>query len=154
MFTLTAASSAPSRFDSDQTALRFAAKWPEHPIRTYDPEALRILGEQVQARDRVELVPRLRRAIRVSLATGISSRNEVAQILLMHRRTLSRRLRAQGTTFQRVLDEVRFALLDATNISLTDIGASLGYAEASAFTDAFSRWSGMTPAQQRKAKRA
>jgi AraC-like DNA-binding protein len=145
---------APCRFDSDQTALRFAANWLEHPIPGHDPEALRSLGEKVLARDRVELVPRLQRAIRVSLGTGISSRNEVAQILSMHRRTLSRRLRKQGTTFQRVLDEVRFAvscqLLDATNISITEIGTSLGYAEASAFTHAFRRWSGMTPAQRRR----
>lgn len=145
---------APCRFDSDQTALRFAAKWLEHPIPSHNPVALRTLGDQLQARARVELVPRLQRAIRVSLATGISSRNEVAEMLLMHRRTLSRRLRAQGTTFQRVLDEVRFAvscqLLDATHISITEIGGSLGYAEASAFTHAFRRWSGMTPAQRRK----
>jgi AraC-like DNA-binding protein len=147
---------APCRFDADQTALRFAANWLEHPLSSHDPEARRALGKQIQARDRIELVPRLRRALRALVVDGTSSRNEVAQILSMHRRTLSRRLRAQGTTFQRVLDEVRFAvscqLLDATHISITEIGASLGYAEASAFTHAFRRWSGMTPAQRRRAK--
>ncbi len=148
---------APRRFDSDQTALRFTADSLEHPIPAGDPEAFRTLREGVQARDRIELVPRLQRALRELLVAGMSSRNEVVQILSMHRRTLNRRLRAQGTTFQTVLDEIRFTvacqLLDASNVSIGEIGASLGYAEASAFNHAFRRWSGMTPAQRRKSKR-
>src|SRR5260370_34543117 len=123
---------APRRFDSDQTALRFTADWLEHPIPAGDPEAFRTLREGVQARDRIELVPRLQRALRELLVAGMSSRNEVVQILSMHRRTLNRRLRAQGTTFQTVLDEIRFTvacqLLDASNVSIGEICASLGYA--------------------------
>jgi AraC-like DNA-binding protein len=55
----------------------------------------------------------------------------------MQRRTLNRRLKTQGTTFQEIPDEVRFAaacqLLDTTGISLTDIAGSLGYADFAAF---------------------
>jgi AraC-like DNA-binding protein len=148
---------APCQFDLDRTALRFAASWLEYSIPGADPEAQRRLGEQVQAWDAIELVPRLRRALRRLLVAGTISRSEVAQVLSMHRRTLNRRLRAQGTTFQRVLDEIRFTaacqLLDAADTSITEIGYSLGYAEASAFTHAFRRWSGTTPAQRRKSKR-
>jgi len=148
---------APCRFDLDRTALRFAASWLDYSMSGADPEVRRKLGERVQAWDATELLPRLRRALRTLLVAGTISRSEVAQVLSTHRRTLNRRLRAQGTTFQRVLDEVRFAtacqLLDAAHISITEIGASLGYAEASAFTHAFRRWSGMTPAQRRKGKR-
>ena len=147
---------APCRFDSDRSALRFGANWLERPLPSSDPETLRTLGKQVQARDRIELIPRLQRALRALLVGGTISRNEVVQILSMHRRTLNRRLRAQRTTFQRVLDEVRFAtacqLLDASHISISEIGASLRYAEPSAFTHAFRRWSGTTPAQRRKSK--
>ena len=56
----------------------------------------------------------------------------------MHRRTLNRHLKVQGTTFQQVLDEIRFAaasqLLENTRIPLTEIAASLGYSESSAFS--------------------
>jgi transcriptional regulator GlxA family with amidase domain len=59
----------------------------------------------------------------------------------MHRRTLSRHLRAQGLTFQQVLDETRFEtacqLLDTTRVPLTEIAALLGYAESSVFSRAF-----------------
>jgi transcriptional regulator GlxA family with amidase domain len=71
----------------------------------------------------------------------------------MHRRTLNRRLEAQGTTFQNVLDEVRLEsarqLLDVTKLPLIEIAASLGYAESSAFSRAFRRWSGDAPSRRR-----
>ena len=147
---------APCRFNSDQTALRFGTSLLEHRISSADPEVLLTLTHQIQARDRFELVPRLRRVLRALLVAGTSARDDVVPILLMHRRTLNRRLKAQGTTFQQVLDEIRFAaacqLLDATNISITEIGASLGYSETSAFTRAFRRWSGMSPIQRRRSK--
>jgi len=117
-----------------------------------DAKRFRDLEERAQAVD-IDLVSQLRRALRILLLGGRSSGDEVAQILSMHRRTLNRRLRAQGTTFQEILDEVRFEaarqLLDTTSISLTDIAASLGYTESSAFSRAFQRWSGTTPTRRR-----
>jgi AraC-like DNA-binding protein len=72
----------------------------------------------------------------------------------MHRRTLNRRLRAEGTTFQQLLDEVRFEaacqLLDTASTPITEIAVSLGYAETSAFSRAFRRWSGSTPVERRR----
>jgi AraC-like DNA-binding protein len=54
---------------------------------------------------------------------------------------------------QQLLDEVRFEapcqLLDTARIPITEIAVSLGYAEASAFTRAFRRWSGTTPVERR-----
>jgi AraC-like DNA-binding protein len=72
----------------------------------------------------------------------------------MHHRTLNRRLKAEGTTFQQLLDEVRFEaacqLLDTGHIPITEIAVSLGYAETSAFSRAFRRWSGATPVDRRR----
>jgi AraC-like DNA-binding protein len=112
----------------------------------------RELEEQARAVG-VALVAQLRRALRILLLGGRSSGDEVAQILSMHRRTLNRRLRAQGITFQQILDEVRFEaarqLLHTTSLPLTDIAVSLGYTESSAFSRAFQRWSGTAPARTR-----
>jgi AraC-like DNA-binding protein len=67
---------------------------------------------------------------------------------------LNRRLKAEGTTFQKLLDEVRFEaacqLLDTGRIPITEIAVSLGYAETSAFSRAFRRWSGTTPVERRR----
>jgi AraC-like DNA-binding protein len=83
-----------------------------------------------------------------------ASGDALAQILSMHRRTLNRRLQAQGTTFQRQLDEVRMVvareLLLHTNSSIEEIAEALCYADVSAFMHAFRRWTSTTPARFRQ----
>jgi len=71
----------------------------------------------------------------------------------MHRCTLSRHLKELGTSFQNLLDEVRFEiarqLLEDSRMEIIQIAALLGYSNASAFTRAFRRWSSTTPAEWR-----
>ena len=56
---------------------------------------------------------------------------------------------AEGTSFRRLLNEVRFEvagqLLPGTRMGVTEIAGSLGYADTSAFTHAFSRMAGAPP---------
>jgi AraC-like DNA-binding protein len=143
---------ASCRFDSDRTAIFFPARWLTHAMPTADLKRLRSLEGQAQAIG-IELVDQLRRTLRILLLLGKCSAGELAELLLMHRRTLSRRLKSQGTTFQKVLDEVRLEaarqLLDVTKLPISEIAASLGYAESSAFTRAFRRWSGEAPYRRR-----
>lgn len=91
----------------------------------------------------------LRRLLRTELLRGECSVGEVAELCLIHRRTLSRRLRAEGTAFRRLSDEVRFEiacrLLLNPRMTFAQIARTLGFSEASAFTRAFRRWSGQTP---------
>src|SRR5579875_3225885 len=145
---------APCRFDSEQTVMFFPAHLLHRAMPEANPNRFQELEAQAQAAG-VELPVQLRRALRTLLLAGRSSGDEVAGILSMHRRTLNRRLEAQGTTFREILDEVRFEaacqLLDTTSISLTEIAGSLGYAESSAFSRAFRRWSGAPPSARRSA---
>jgi AraC-like DNA-binding protein len=145
---------APCRFDSERTALVFPAAMLEQRIPGADPRQLRILETQAQARSDFGLVFRLRRTLGVLLLAEAASGDEVAKLLSMHRRTLNRRLKAEGTTFKDLLDEVRFEaacqLLDTARIPITQIAVSLGYAETSAFSRAFRRWSGTTPVERRR----
>ena len=75
-------------------------------------------------------------------------------MLAMHRRTLNRRLKAQGMTFQEILDQVRYEvareLLAETQVAIDDIAAALGYASVSPFVRSFGRWSGTTPGRWRR----
>jgi AraC-like DNA-binding protein len=91
----------------------------------------------------------LRRLLRTELLRGECSVGDLAEQCLIHRRTLSRRLRAEGTAFRRLSDEVRFEiacrLLSNRRMTFAQIATTLGYSEASAFTRAFRRWSGQTP---------
>jgi AraC-like DNA-binding protein len=92
------------------------------------------------------------------MIVGKTSGGDIAGALAMHRRTLNRRLRAAGTTFQQVLDEVRYAvareLLEQSSIPMHDVAAALGYASLAPFMRAFRRWSGASPGDWRKAARA
>jgi AraC-like DNA-binding protein len=144
---------APCRFDWERTAICFPTRWLDNPMPEANLERLRRVEHQAPKIGRGELLSRLRRVLRILLLNGRTSAQEVAALLFLHRRTLSRHLNDQGTNFQRVLDEIRFEvacqLLDNTQLPLTDIAASLGYSESSAFTRAFRRWSGAAPSRWR-----
>ena len=79
----------------------------------------------------------------------------VARELDMSDRTLQRLLREDGTTYQRLLDEVRRDLairhLANPSSSANQIGFLLGFSEPSAFHRAFRRWTGTTPGAYRSA---
>ncbi|MPR12412.1 helix-turn-helix transcriptional regulator [Microvirga tunisiensis] len=91
--------------------------------------------------------------LRTELLTNQCSAATVADRFAIHRRTLSRHLRAEGAGFQSLVDETRFEiarqLLSQTRIPLSEVAVALGYSEASAFTRAFRRWSGQSPAAWR-----
>jgi AraC-like DNA-binding protein len=94
------------------------------------------------------------RSIRLLMLSGHVSGEDTATMLSMHRRTLNRRLKARGTTFQAELDRVRFEvarqLLEGTRLPLDDVAASLAYASVSPFMRSFRRWTGTTPGHWRR----
>jgi AraC-like DNA-binding protein len=71
----------------------------------------------------------------------------------MHPRTLQRRLREEGTTFEAIKDEARQDLaqryLAQPDVPLTQITALLGYSEQSALGRSCRRWFGATPREMR-----
>jgi AraC-like DNA-binding protein len=79
---------------------------------------------------------------------------ETAEALQLSPRTLKRRLRERGTTFQKTLDEVRTELakryLGETRLNIDQISDLIGFAESSAFRAAFKRWTGKNPSEFRK----
>jgi len=147
---------ATLRFDMEQTALVFPAKWLDRAVPGADPTLRQQLEQRIAALENLDhrdLVGLLRRLLRVLLTTHRGSLEQVAQLFSMQGRTLNRRLKARGTTFQSLVDEVRYEiarqLLENTRMSICQIAATLDYSDASAFTRAFRRWSGTTPAAWR-----
>lgn len=100
-----------------------------------------------------DLVYRVTRALK-DFDGAWPSLEQVARHLHLSTRTLKRRLQAQGTTFQAIVDNVRLEqarlLLEETGKSLDSIAASLGYSDTSNFNRAFKRWMNMTPAAYRR----
>lgn len=77
----------------------------------------------------------------------------IAAELGVSRRTLGRRLGAEGLTFRKVLDNLRFDLtkryLREDDLPISEIAWLLGYRETSALSHAFKRWTGRTPRRGR-----
>ena len=77
----------------------------------------------------------------------------IAAALCMTSRNLRRKLDAEGTSYQALLANVRYALardyISTSFLSTEDIAAALGFSDAASFRHAFKRWTGMTPAEFR-----
>jgi AraC-like DNA-binding protein len=146
----------PVKFDAEHAAVNFPAALMNRPLRDADPSRKASLEHEALRRSDSALLPQLYRSLRLLLLDGTTSGDRLAQQFDMHRRTLNRRLKWQGKTFQSVLDEVRFEvarhLLSETQRSIVDVTYALGYADASTFTRAFRRWTGVAPLQWRSQK--
>lgn len=88
------------------------------------------------------------------LAAGNVRIDQVARALGMSRQTLYRRLKAEGATFEQVLDDLRrrlaLRLVRDEGLSVKETAWRLGFSDPAAFSRAFKRWTGMGPRQARQ----
>jgi AraC-like DNA-binding protein len=93
------------------------------------------------------------RRIAERLGSGEPSQTSIAKQMGMSERTLQRRLQAEGTTFNELLDDARrtiaFSYLADRKLAAYEVSFLLGYAEPATFFRAFKRWTGQTPQQYR-----
>jgi len=84
---------------------------------------------------------------------GYPSLDDVASRLAMSRRTLIRKLKTEGTSYQELLDGVRQELaawyLLETKVTVEQIAERLGYQDTSNFSRTFRRWFGVPPHDMR-----
>ena len=103
---------------------------------------------------REDYVAHTKMIIQSVLATGEATLSVVANLLKLHPRQLQTELQQRRSSFRQLLDEVRYSeaqlQLSHSFISLTDLALGLGYADETAFSRAFKRWSGLSPSQWRQ----
>jgi AraC-like DNA-binding protein len=91
----------------------------------------------------------VRKSILHHLPTGNATVEIIAEQLHISRQTLYRKLKAEGSSFQEILDETRKSLassyLKGDKYSIIETAFLLGFSESSAFHRAFKRWYGQTP---------
>ena len=147
------------RFDTEATTLRFDVRLLDAPL-VQDAAALkRFLREAPQSvflkyKNPDGWTARLRRRLRGCVGQDTwPTLEELAHELHLAPTTLRRRLEAEGTSYQRIKDQLRLDLaidqLSRTDRPGADIGLQLGFADASAFYRAFKRWSGVQPGEYR-----
>jgi AraC-like DNA-binding protein len=97
---------------------------------------------------------RVLHALRPLLLRGLGRAPDVARHLGISARSLNRYLEQEGTSFQALLDNVRFTtaseLLALTDLSIAEISDAVSFVNHSALVAAFHRWSGMTPSEWRR----
>jgi AraC-like DNA-binding protein len=100
-----------------------------------------------------ELPSALRQVLRAMVHLGHPRIETIAEIAGVQVRTLQRRLRAEGLSFKKLVDQARFLetmeLVGDEDVTFTEIAHQLGYTDQAHFTRAFRRWAGVTPSWYR-----
>jgi AraC-like DNA-binding protein len=148
----------PIRFAAAWNALRMAPGVNEERVALQPRYVFGILSEHADALMRklaedATLRGRVERILVPVLHTGEVSMDGVADALGMSRQTLFRRLKEEGVTFERVLDDLRRRLaldyLSGKRVSVNEAAYLVGFSDPAAFSRAFKRWTGKSPRQAR-----
>jgi AraC-like DNA-binding protein len=147
------------RFDAEHYALVFSASWLDRALTEADRELQHLLQRQIatlEAQHGDDLRQQVRSILRTAVPAGRSKADQIASLFSMHSRTLNRHLNALGTSYQDLLDEIRYEIarqvLEDSSMDVSELAAFLDYAGARSFIRAFRRWSDTTPAHWRTTK--
>lgn len=150
----------PVRYRQNWTGLSLPLKGVDLPLRTADPTAYEH-AEKLCERELQNMVAdasvsaRVRRLM-LAKQVNFPSLAVTARILHMTPRTLHRRLQDEGTSFQEILDEVRYSLameyLKSQDMTIQELAYTLGYGDTANFRRAFKRWTGVAPSCFRENK--
>ena len=130
----------------------------DHPLPTADAELQSLLRSQAaqaieQQTPLAALASQVREEVRQRLGEQDVAIGAVAEAMGLSVRTLQRRLREEGLSYQDVLDAVRTQVakqwLSNKRRNVSELAGRLGYSEPSAFDRAFRRWTGHSPTQWR-----
>ena len=141
------------RFSSTMTAIAIPKALMAAPMSSYCPFSDADTGKQRSTLGQTDFATALRLLLTGYLDEGLTI-SDCADLVGLSKRTLQRRLAEQDTTFNEILDQVRFdiakQLLQNHSISIIDISSDLGYTNPANFTRAFRRWAGVSPRQHRQ----
>lgn len=91
----------------------------------------------------------VRRVILQKFSSAIPQLPQVAELLHVTPRTLQRRLKEEGATFQSIVESVKselaVGLLQKPGLTVSEIAWKLGYVEPNVFRRAFRKWTGKSP---------
>lgn len=146
----------PVRFDAGEDGVLFPISMLDSSNPTADAALRQLLQRYAAAQlagipTSARFSLRVRACVRAMMPLGSVAAEAVASRLRMSERTLRRRLHEEGTSYQRILNDVRIELarhyLTKERPGIAEVALRLGFSDQSAFTKAFRRWTGQTPAR-------
>lgn len=94
------------------------------------------------------------RTVIAAIPGNYPTAEQVAEKTGLSSRTLSRRLKKQGTSFQRLMNEVKTQravnYLQTTEMSIEEVATHMGFSDSANFRRAFVSWTGVLPSQYRR----
>jgi AraC-like DNA-binding protein len=140
-------------FDTKVNAVEFESAWLDQDLAISRMPLSHDVGDGKRLRQ--DLAAELNTVLAAWSGVGGPSVSAVASALGLKVRTLNRLMKYAGINLNQMLEEKRYEtaremLRDAT-VPIRSIAWSLGYTDASAFSRAFRRWSGLTPTEWRQA---
>lgn len=145
---------APVVFDSDRNALQIDEAWASHQVQRLPRYAFGVLTAHAESQlAELESAKSLRGRVEAALLPGLhigkAGMDAVAQALGLGRQTLYRKLKAEGVTFEQVLDDLRHRMaveyLTGRKVSVNETAYLVGFSDPAAFSRAFKRWTGKSP---------
>ena len=149
----------PLRFDAPRDALLLSEESLQRPNTLGDAGITRFIVSHLEAEmagigAEPTLVRQTKDSIARALSEGLPKMADVAGGLGLSVRSFHRRLAEEGASFQTLTEETRrelaLGMLQDARYSLSEIAFLTGFSEQSAFTRAFKRWMGLTPARYRR----
>lgn len=148
----------PVLFEQEENSIVLRKKDLMNKIVSRDPHLHAILKKhaesvmkQVSESDTVR--GKVEEFIIKKLPVGIVDIESAAFYMNMSRSTLHRKLKNEGITFSKILENMRKQLAETylrQGMSSTQIAFLLGFSEPSTFQHAFKRWFGTTPGERRR----
>jgi AraC-like DNA-binding protein len=150
----------PIRFGRPRNAILLSRHYLDMQQPYADPKLAELLRETAERMLGDFGQPSLPDRVRALLRNEVDLRNmdarRVAKILRIHPRTFQRQLIRASAPWSSLLDETRRRIacdeLGRSDVSVREVAERLGFSEPSAFTRAFKRWTGETPARYSRAR--
>lgn len=143
-------------FNAPQVELVLHPEYLNTPLLAPSIELQAVALRQLEGLDPGANISDRVRAVFETLEPDVPDLETVAETLHMSRATLKRKLKTNGSTFQDIKDSFRLRrasnLLRDSDATVDEIAAELRFSDASGFSKAFRRWTGLAPSEWRLAR--
>ncbi len=146
------------RFSQPTTGFEMETRHLDTIISDVDPSLLKEKREKLnellkEANKEGSILSKVRYFVMLTIKQHDCHADQIAKMMCISERSLSRRLNEQGTNFRKVKEDVTIEIaktaLAYTHSSISDIAMGLGLSEVSVLNRAFKKATGLTPKQYR-----
>ena len=142
------------KFNHKELALVFPAHYLERPVKQSESSLKAFMSRCPlelfrQYKADYSLATELKLMLGKAMLDGTGTIEHCADKLHMTRRTLIRKLKDEGTSFQQLKDIVRrdksIFFLGQQGLKINEVAERVGYSDPAVFTRAFRQWTGLSP---------